>query len=56
MKDIPPDDNHVFDLVKVISSSYLKIRLHHLAREKTFSITENFVRSKLTKAVLFQHQ
>ena len=56
MKDISMDDNHVFGLVKVISSSYLKIRLYHLAKEKTFSITQDFVRSKLTKAILFQHQ
>ena len=34
MKDLSPDQNHVFELVKLISASYLKICLHHLAKEK----------------------
>ena len=43
MKDLSPDQNHVFELVKLISASYLKICLHHLAKEKTLSITNSFV-------------
>jgi hypothetical protein len=56
MKDISAEENHVFLLVKNISMSYLKIRFHHLAKEKNLSLTENFVRKKLSKLILFYHQ
>ncbi len=36
--DIPAEENHVFDLVKTISSAYLKIRLHHLVKERSLRI------------------
>ena len=44
MNNLPPEDNHLFGMVKLISASYLKIRLHHLARETTMSVTDTFVR------------
>ena len=50
------EDNHVHLLVKMASSWYCKIRMHHLARRETEKITGTHVRRTLTKLVLFHHQ
>ena len=50
-------DNHVLLLVKAVARSYVKIRMHHIAKEFNESIVKNDrVRKKLTKLVLFKHQ
>ena len=50
-------DNHVLLLVKAVARSYIKIRMHHIAKEFNESIVKNDrVRKKLTKLVLFKHQ
>lgn len=56
MRDIVAEDNHVYTLVKLITASYLKIRLHHLAKERSRSLSKEFIRQKLTKLILFNHQ
>lgn len=56
MLDSTPDNNHIFSLIKCISSSYCKIRLHHLAKTFTEKLTGPKVRKQLTKLVLFKHQ
>ena len=38
MFDSTPDNNHLFSLIKCIAKCFLKIRMHHLAKEKTPSL------------------
>ena len=35
MFDTPPDQNHVFRLIRVITESYIKIRLHQFGKSQT---------------------
>ena len=44
-------DNHIFNLVKVITECYCTIRFHHLAKEKNLSGKK--IRKKMNKLVLF---
>ena len=55
MFDCPPDNNHVFTLIKSAAAAYVKIRMHHLTRRMNESISGALVRKKLTKLVLFKH-
>ena len=56
MVDSTPDNNHIFSLIKCISSCYSKIRMHHLAKCYTYNVTGESVRKWLSKLVLFKHQ
>ena len=56
MFDCPPDNDHVFTLIKSVAAAYVKIRMHHLTRRMNESISGALVRKKLTKLVLFKHQ
>lgn len=56
MFDSTPDSNHVFTLIKAVVHCYCKIRLHHLAKQKTIEITGTAVRKQFTKLILFNHQ
>ena len=56
MVDTAVNDNHIFQLVKLVSSCYSKIRLYHLAKEHNRNNTEEKVRKKFNKLVLFKHQ
>ena len=49
-------DNHVFDLIKTVSLSYSKIRLHHLAKETNAKYSTRRVRKSLSKLILFKSQ
>ncbi len=50
------DDNHLHYLVKMASSIYCTIRMHHLAKRETEKLKKDFVRHKFTKLVHFHHQ
>lgn len=50
------EDNHVHSLVKMASSIYCKIKMHHLARLETEKIQKAPVRQKLTKLIHQLHQ
>lgn len=50
------EDNHVHQLVRMASSIYCKIKMHHLARRETETIQKAPVRQKLNKLVLHLHQ
>ena len=56
MFDSPADCNHVFLLVKGIAAAFLKIRMHHLAKQQTEKISGPVIRKQLSKLVLFKHQ
>jgi len=50
------EDNHVHVLVKMASSIYCKVRMHHLARLETEKMTKDIVRHQFTKLIHFHHQ
>ncbi|KAJ4922468.1 hypothetical protein JOQ06_019563 [Pogonophryne albipinna] len=50
------EDNHVHVLVKMASSIYCKVRMHHLARRETEKMTKDIVRHQFTKLIHFHHQ
>lgn len=56
MFDSTVDNNHVFNLIKCIAQCYSNIRLHHLAKQKTFAVSGATVRKELSKLILFKHQ
>jgi len=56
MFDSTADNNHIFTLIKVIVACYTKIRMHHLAKQKTAQITGVSIRKELSKLILFKHQ
>ena len=49
-------DNHVFDLIKIVSLCYSKIRLHHLAKQANANFSTRRVRKSLSKLILFKNQ
>ena len=55
MLDTAADDNHVHALVKVITTCFAIIRLHHLG-ERLNEVNGDKVRKKLSKLILFKHQ
>ncbi len=56
MTESSADQNHIFILVKLIVKSYCKIRLHHIAKQKTQQINKPNVRKVMTKMILFKNQ
>lgn len=44
---VPAESNHIYSLISLISCSFSKIRLHHLAREKNCEITIIFAKGCL---------
>lgn len=49
-------EEHGFNLLKLITKSYCKIRIHNLAKKYTVKIQGDLVRKKLNKLILFSHQ
>ena len=56
MFDSTPENNHLINLIKCIAKCFLKIRMHHLAKEKTAQVKGENIRKTLTKAILFNGQ
>ena len=56
MFDSTPENNHLINLIKCIAKCFLKIRMHHLAKEKTAQVRGENIRKTLTKAILFNGQ
>ena len=50
------EDNYVFNLIRLVSRCFSKVRFHHLAAEETARITGNKIRRKLNKLILFNNQ
>ena len=50
-------DNHVFLLIKAVARNYLKIRMHHIAKEFNQNMLKHDrVRKRLSKLILFKNQ
>ena len=56
LKDMEPDNNHAYPLIKAVTHAYIKIRMHHLAKQHNAQITGKVVRKQVTKLILFKHQ
>ena len=56
LKDMEPDNNHVYRLIKAVTHAYIKIRMHHLAKQHNAQITGKVVRKQVIKLILFKHQ
>ena len=50
------DDNHVFNLIKLIAQMYGKIRFYHQGKVESQKHSEPKIRKKLSELILFQHQ
>lgn len=48
--------DHSLSLLKIVVTIYLKVRLHHIAKEHNINTKSKFLRSKCTKLVHFAHQ
>ena len=49
-------NTHVLDLIRLICSEYIKIRLHFIAREETLKLAPVSVRNHLSKTIIFKGQ
>lgn len=47
-------DNHHYDLIALVVSAFLKIRLHHIAKLASIELQKESTRKRLCKTVLFQ--
>ena len=56
MFDSTAVNNHVFNLIKCCSKSYVTIRMHHLAKEINSRMHERLVRKEYSKLTLFKGQ
>ena len=57
MRETGVTDNHVYLLIKAVTRNYLRIRMHHLAKEYNQNLLKhNRVRKKLSKLILFKNQ
>ena len=56
MFDSTVESNHIFHLIKVVVACYVKVRMHHLAKQKTAEITGVAIRKQLSKLILFKNQ
>jgi len=56
MLDSTVGSNHIFVMIKVLVACYIKIRMHHLAKQKTAEVTGVAVRKQLSKLILFKNQ
>ena len=56
IKKCAVENNHVFNLVKLVTKCFAKVRFHHLAVERTVEIKGTDIRRKLNKFILFKNQ
>lgn len=54
MFDTEEDNNHIYKLTKTIIQSYLKIKLHQLARIRN-ETNLKLIRNKLSRIIIFNH-
>ena len=50
------DDNHLLSLIKLAASCYTRIKLFHLGKQMTASVTGPNVRKQMSKLSLCKHQ
>ena len=48
--------NHVYNMLKLIVASYIKIRFYHIAKSKNLVVNPETIRSTYTKTIQFKGQ
>ena len=56
MFDDSVSNNHIFNLVKLISKTYSRVILFHLGKEFSSQVTGEKIRKKYGKLILFKNQ
>ena len=56
MFDTSVVDNHLFILIKLITTNYINVLMHHLAKQHNDNLTGERIRKNYTKIILFKHQ
>ncbi|KAH7937113.1 hypothetical protein HPB49_007955 [Dermacentor silvarum] len=54
--DFDPLDNHIYNLCKQIAEEYVKVRIHHMTKERNRELIKNKVRPLLSRAIISHHQ
>ncbi|KAL3192590.1 hypothetical protein MRX96_026175 [Rhipicephalus microplus] len=54
--DLDPLDNHIYSLWKKVAELYVKIRIHHMTKERNREIIKDRVRPVLSRMIIFKHQ
>ena len=54
--DTPVEANHLLKLVKCVSQCFVKVRMHHLAKQQTADAVKDKLRKRLSKLILFNNQ
>ncbi|KAH8034337.1 hypothetical protein HPB51_023341 [Rhipicephalus microplus] len=54
--DVDVLDNHIYNLSKQVLELYIKIRLHHMTKERSRELVKDKVRSLLSRLVIFRNQ
>lgn len=54
--DVDVLDNHIYNLSKQVLELYIKIRLHHMTKERNRELMKDKVRSLLSRLVIFRNQ
>lgn len=54
--DFDPLDNHIYSLCKKVAELYVKIRIHHMTKERNREIIKDRVRPLLSRVIIFKHQ
>ncbi|XP_077499344.1 uncharacterized protein LOC144110365 [Amblyomma americanum] len=54
--DLDPLDNHIYILCKKIAEEYIKVRIHHMTKERNRELIKNKVRPLLSRVIILNHQ
>ncbi|KAL3189847.1 hypothetical protein MRX96_020867 [Rhipicephalus microplus] len=54
--DLDPLDNHIYNMCKKVAELYVKIRIHHMTKERNREIIKDRVRPVLSRMIIFKHQ
>uniref|UniRef100_A0A131YFZ6 Uncharacterized protein n=1 Tax=Rhipicephalus appendiculatus TaxID=34631 RepID=A0A131YFZ6_RHIAP len=54
--DVDVIDNHIYNLSKQVLELYVKIRLHHMAKERNQELVKDKVRSVLSRVIIYKNQ
>ncbi|XP_042146807.1 uncharacterized protein LOC121836121 [Ixodes scapularis] len=49
-------DNHIYSLCKKLAKEYLKVRIHHMTKEKNKEMIKDKARPLLSKVIIIRHQ
>ncbi|XP_077489627.1 uncharacterized protein LOC144100611 [Amblyomma americanum] len=49
-------DNHIYILCKKIAEEYIKVRIHHMTKERNRELIKKKVRPLLSRVIIFNHQ